>query len=106
MPAERAPALTDLTQLTIQFDDPSGLLPPVKPMAEEPPPIDSPTPRVRVREATAGNAPDVRLVLDYDVAPAAAASLAIGVLLKSTDGRLWLVPAARRYWTCPASVDG
>ena len=97
VPAERAPALTDLTQLTIQFDDPSGLLPPVKPMAEEPPPIDSPTPRVRVREATAGNAPDVRLVLDYDVAPAAAASLAIGVLLKSTDGRLWLVPAARRY---------
>ena len=43
VPAERAPALTDLTQLTIQFDDPSGLLPPVKPMAEEPPTIDSPT---------------------------------------------------------------
>lgn len=89
--------ISDLGQLTVEATDASGLLPVVSQLAEAPPLMVDAAPRVRIRQANAGAAPDLRLVLEYDIEAAASPSHPVGVLLTDADGRLWRVPAARRY---------
>jgi hypothetical protein len=91
------PTLPSLAELVIDVTDSQGLLGPARPMAEPPPPLERAEPRARLRDIVAGDSPELRLVAEYDVPRAASPSQPTGVLLTAKDGRLWLVPAVRRF---------
>lgn len=90
-------SVAELSHLTVEASDPGGLLAPAAPLAEPPPALEQSSARTRLREATAGGSAEVRLVVEYDLPTGESPSQAVGVLLTSADGRLWRVPAARRY---------
>jgi hypothetical protein len=91
------PTLQGLAELVIDVEDGQGLLAPARLLAAQPPALEGAEPRARLRDTVAGDSPELRFVAEYDVPRAANPSQPTGVLVTATDGRLWLVPAVRRF---------